>query len=242
MNEELLKLINDSNNIVFFSGAGVSTSSGIKDFRSKDGLYNMNYKYPPEEILSHSFFIENTEEFYRFYKDKMNCLENNPNICHKFLTKLENRSKLKGIITQNIDGLHTKAGSKNVLELHGSIYRNYCTLCHKEYKADDVFNSKSLIPTCSCKGIIKPDVVLYEEMLDLNTLNKSIELIEHADLLIVAGTSLTVYPASSLINYFNGKNLVIINKDTTNYDNIANLVLNEDIEEVFEYLNNNFKN
>lgn len=233
--DKLQELIDNSETIVFFGGAGVSTASGIKDFRSKDGLYNMKYDYPPEEILSHEFFYDNTEEFYRFYKDKMNCLDKKPNACHQYLTKLEKKGKLKAIITQNIDGLHQKAGSKNVLELHGSIYRNRCTRCNKFYDEKIVFNSKS-IPRCTCKGLIKPEVVLYNEPLDSNVIENTIKYISKADLLIVAGTSLTVYPASGFIDYFRGQNLVIINKMTTNYDNRADLVINDDIEYVFKSL------
>ncbi len=233
--ELLQKYIDECKSIVFFGGAGVSTESGIKDFRSADGLYNMQYDYSPEEILSHTFFLNNTKEFYKFYKDKLNCLDTLPNITHKYLTKLENNGKLKGIITQNIDGLHTKANSKKVFELHGSIYRNYCMNCHRFYEAKDIFESKD-IPRCSCGGIIKPDVVLYEEALDEKVINKSIELISNAELLLISGTSLTVYPASSFINYFRGKYLVIINRDTTNLDNIANLVINDSLGNVFSKL------
>lgn len=234
--EELLqKYIDECNNIVFFGGAGVSTESGIKDFRSVDGLYNMKYDYPPEEILSHTFFMNNTNEFYKFYKDKLNCLDASPNITHNYLTELEDSGKLKGIITQNIDGLHTKANSKNVYELHGSIYRNYCMDCHKFYEASYVFKSND-IPKCSCGGIIKPDVVLYEEALDEEVINKSINLISHAELLIIGGTSLTVYPAASFIHYFKGKYLVIINCDTTDMDNIATLVINNSLGNVFSKL------
>ena len=220
--KEFSKLINESNNIVFFGGAGVSTESGIPDFRSKDGLYNQKYKYPPEEILSHSFFINYTDEFYSFYKEKMNSLKYEPNITHIKLAELEKDGKLKAIITQNIDGLHQKAGSKKVYELHGSVLRNYCMKCNKFYNAEYVFNSND-IPKCNCGGIIKPDVVLYEEGLDGRTLEDSIIAIQNADMLIVAGTSLTVYPASGLINYFRGKNLVLINKDSTSYDNRAKI-------------------
>ncbi|MBQ6547044.1 MAG: NAD-dependent protein deacylase [Bacilli bacterium] len=233
--KELQKLIDDSDNIVFFGGAGVSTASGIKDFRSKDGLYNMQYDYPPEEILSHHFFMNNTEEFYRFYKDKMNCLDKLPNSCHLYLTELEKKGKLKAIITQNIDGLHQKAKSKNVLELHGSIYRNRCMDCNKFYDEDIVFNSNG-VPRCTCGGIIKPEVVLYEESLDSDVISNTVKYISSCDLLIVAGTSLTVYPASGFISYFRGKNLVIINKMTTNYDKMADLVIDDDIEKVFKSL------
>ena len=231
--QQLKQLVKKSNNIVFFGGAGVSTESGISDFRSKDGLYNQKYDYPPEEILSHTFFIKHTEEFYKFYKDKMNSLKYEPNITHIKLAQLESKGKLKAIITQNIDGLHQKAGAKNVYELHGSVLRNYCMKCKKFYDAKYVFSSKG-IPICTCGEIIKPDVVLYEEGLDENTLEKSIISIINADLLIVAGTSLTVYPASGLINYFRGKNLVLINRDATPFDNRANLVINETLGRVFK--------
>ena len=235
MNDEIQKfkqLVNESSNIVFFGGAGVSTESGIPDFRSKDGLYNQKYDYPPEEILSHTFFMRYTDEFYKFYKDKMNSLNYDPNITHKKLAELEEQGKLKAVITQNIDGLHQKAGSKNVLELHGSVLRNYCMKCHKFYDAEYVFSSNGT-PKCSCGGIIKPDVVLYEEGLDEKTIERSISAIKNADLMIVAGTSLTVYPVSGLINYFNGNNLVLINKDATPYDNKANLVINKSLGNVF---------
>lgn len=235
MIDELQEMIDKSNNIVFFGGAGVSTESGIKDFRSKDGLYNMKYKYNPEEILSHHFFMNNLEEFYIFYKDKLNCLDALPSTCHKYLKELEKSGKLKTIITQNIDGLHQKAGSNCVLELHGSIYRNYCMNCLKKYDASYVFNSKN-IPKCECGGIIKPDVVLYEETLNDSIVEGSIRAIEKADMLIVAGTSLTVYPASGLINYFHGKYLVIINNDETTYDSRANLVIHDSLKNVFSKL------
>ncbi len=231
---QLLKqLIEESNNIVFFGGAGVSTESGIPDFRSKDGLYNQKYKYPPEEILSHHFFMSHTDEFYQFYKEKMNSLKYEPNITHKTLVKLENEGKLKAVITQNIDGLHQKAGSKKVYELHGSVLRNYCMQCHKFYDANYVFEGKE-IPKCSCGGIVKPDVVLYEEGLDDETVNNAIFAIQNADMLIVAGTSLTVYPASGLLHYFRGKNLVLINRDSTPYDNRADLVIHESLGKVFK--------
>lgn len=233
--EKLQELIDNSDNIVFFGGAGVSTASGIKDFRSKDGLYNMKYDYPPEEILSHSFFISKTEEFYKFYKDKMNCLDKKPNACHLYLTKLEEKGKLKAIVTQNIDGLHQKAGSKNILELHGSIYKNRCMNCNKFYDEKIVFESKD-IPICTCGGLIKPEVILYEEPLEEEVINKTINYISKADLLIVAGTSLTVYPASGFIDFFKGKDLVIVNKMTTSFDNKANLVINNDINYVFKSL------
>ncbi len=235
MNEEKIQefkeLVDKSNNIVFFGGAGVSTESGIPDFRSKDGLYNQKYKYPPEEILSHEFFIENTEEFYKFYRDKMNSLKYEPNITHKKLADLEKEGKLKAVITQNIDGLHQKAGSKNVLELHGSVLRNHCIKCNKFYEAEYVFNTKG-VPKCTCGGIIKPDVVLYGEALDEEVLEKSVYAISKADLMIVGGTSLMVSPANGLIRYFRGSNLVLINKDKTPYDNLANLVINDSLGKV----------
>lgn len=231
--EQFKELVRESNNIVFFGGAGVSTESGIPDFRSKDGLYNQQYKYPPEEILSHTFFMNNTEEFYKFYKAKMNSLKYEPNITHKKLAELENKGKLTAVITQNIDGLHQKAGSKNVYELHGSVLRNYCMSCGKFYDAKHVFDSVG-VPKCSCSGIIKPDVVLYEEGLNDETVANSIDAIQNADLMIVGGTSLTVYPASGLINYFKGKNLVLINRDSTSYDQMADLVINESLGKVFE--------
>lgn len=233
--DTLKKWIDESKNIVFFGGAGVSTESGIPDFRSKDGLYNQKYKFPPEEILSHTFFMNNTEEFYKFYKDKMNSLKYQPNITHKKLAEWENAGKLNAVVTQNIDGLHQKAGSKKVYELHGSVLRNYCMKCHKFYDAEFVFNSKD-VPTCECGGIIKPDVVLYEEPLNEETMMKAIVAISQADMLIVGGTSLTVQPASSLINYYQGKKLVLINKDTTSYDNIADLVINDGLGKVFKQL------
>ncbi len=233
--DELQNIIDESNNIVFFGGAGVSTESGIKDFRSKDGLYNLNYKYPPELILSSNFFYNNTEEFYKFYKDKLNCLNSEPNIIHNYLAKLEQKGKLRGIITQNIDGLHTKAGNKKVYELHGTIYNNHCIKCGKYYNAKYVFNSIG-IPKCKCGGIIKPDVTLYGEMLDENILNMSINLISTCDTLIVAGTSLLVEPASSLIKLFKGKNLVILNRSNTKYCSIASLVINDSLGNIFKQL------
>ena len=235
--DQFLKLIEESENIVFFGGAGVSTESGIPDFRSKDGLYNQKYDYPPEEILSHTFFKNNTEEFYKFYRDKMNSLKYYPNITHIKLAELEKKGKLKAIITQNIDGLHQKAGSKNVLELHGSVMENYCTKCGKRFNGEYVFNETEGIPRCDeegCNGIIKPNVVLYEEGLDDNTIQHSVISLANADMLIVAGTSLTVYPAAGLINYYNGNKLVLINKDTTPMDRRANLVINTSLGKVFE--------
>ena len=233
---ELQKIINESNKIVFFSGAGISTLSGIKDFRSKDGLYNMKYKWPPEMILSSAFFYENTKEFYKFYRDKLNCLNVEPNIIHKFFYELEKKNKLLGIVTQNIDGLHTKAGNKKVYELHGTIYKNHCIRCKKFYDAEYVFNSKD-IPLCSCGGLIKPDVVLYGESLPEYDYNESCYIISLADTLIVAGSSLTVYPASGMIRLFKGKNLVILNRDKTDYDIYATLVIHDDLRDVFEKLN-----
>ena len=231
--EELRKIIDESENIVFFGGAGVSTESGIPDFRSKDGLYNLKYKYPPEEILSHSFFINNTKEFFEFYRDKMNSLKYEPNITHIKLSELEKKGNLKAVITQNLDGLHQKAGSKNVLELHGSVLRNYCMNCKKEYSAEYVFNSNK-VPICSCGGIIKPDVVLYRENLNDNIVEKSMDYIRNAEVLIIGGTSLTVYPASSLIYYFKGKKLVLINRDSTQMDSRADLVINDSLGNVFK--------
>lgn len=228
----LQEMIDNSNNIVFFGGAGVSTESGIKDFRSVDGLYNEKYDYPPEVILSRSFFNEHMQQFYKFYRDKLNCLNIEPNITHKYLEKLERTGKLKAVITQNIDGLHEKAGSKNVLLLHGTIYKNHCMLCNKEYDATAIFNCEE-IPKCSCKGVIKPDVVLYEEPLDDNVVQQAINAIKECDLLIVGGTSLAVYPAASYIRYFKGKNLVIINKDNTIYDVQAQLVIHDKLGNVF---------
>lgn len=234
---ELLKqMIAKSNNIVFFGGAGVSTESGIPDFRSKDGLYNQKYKYPPEEILSHSFFKNNTEEFYKFYKDKMNSLKFEPNITHKVLAKLEKEGKLVAIVTQNIDGLHQKAGSKNVYELHGTIYKNYCTKCGKFHGPEDIFYSKDIIPRCDCGGIIKPDVVLYEESLNEDTIKKSVKAIMNAGMLIIGGTSLTVYPAASLVKYYNGNKLVLINKSKIELDSSANLTINDYLGNVFSKL------
>ena len=234
--EKLQKLIDESNNIVFFGGAGVSTESGIKDFRSIDGLYNEKYDYPPEVMLSRSFFNEHQKDFYKFYKDKLNCLNIEPNVTHKYLKKLEDSGKLKAIITQNIDGLHEKCGSKNVLLLHGTIFKNHCMMCGKEYDAEYVFNSQDIIPRCSCNGIIKPDVVLYEEPLDDDVVAKAIDAIKNCDLLIVGGTSLVVYPAASYIRHFKGKNLVIINKDSTSYDSKADLVIHDKLGNIFSKL------
>ena len=231
---ELQKLIDESNYIVFFGGAGVSTASGIPDFRSKDGLYNQKFKYPPEIMLSSAFFYSNTEDFYKFYKDKFNLLKFKPNIVHNYLYELEKRGKLKAIVTQNIDGLHTKAGNKNVYEIHGTVYKYHCIRCEKEYDADYVFNSKG-IPTCKCGGIIKPNVVLYGESLP-ECYNEAIYHIMHADLLIVAGTSLNVYPAAGMLDFFRGKHLVIINRSPTQYDYRADLLIQDDMKKVFEKL------
>jgi len=219
--------------LFFFGGAGVSTESGIPDFRSKDGLYNQKYKYPPELILSHTFFMNKTEEFYEFYRNKMNSLKYEPNITHKKLVGLEKVGKLKAVVTQNIDGLHQKAGSKTVYELHGSVLRNYCMKCKKSYGAEFIFDGTG-IPVCDCGGIIKPDVVLYEEGLDDETVENAINAIANADMLIVAGTSLTVYPASGLINYYRGNKLVLINRDETSFDKRANLVINDLLGKIFE--------
>lgn len=236
-NKKILKfkeIISNSNSIVFFGGAGVSTESGIPDFRSKDGLYNMKYKYPPEQILSHTFFKENTEEFYKFYKDKLNSLKYEPNITHYALANLEKNGKLTSVITQNIDGLHQKAGSTRVHELHGSVLRNYCIKCHNFYDAEYVFNSKTIIPTCKCGGIIKPDVVLYEEPLDNNVYEEALKDISHCDVLIIGGTSLAVYPASYLVRYFKGNHIILINKDKTPFDSNADLVINDSLGNVFK--------
>lgn len=234
---ELREIINESNNIVFFGGAGVSTASGLKDFRSKDGLYNEKnnlLNVSPEFMLSVSCFYSFTKEFYKYYKANMNSLNVKPNIVHEYLAKLEQLGKLKAIITQNIDGLHQKAGSKNVLELHGTICKNHCIKCGKEYSAEYVFNSED-IPRCECGSIIKPNVVLYGEMLPEDFVLAE-KYISECDLLIVAGTSLIVEPAASLINYFRGKNLVIINNDETPYDKRATLIINEDLTSVFKLL------
>lgn len=230
--EKLQEIIDDSDNIVFFGGAGVSTESGIPDFRSESRIFKSLEKYgdTPERLVSHSYYLEHTDKFFSHYKDCLIFPEAEPNPAHYTLARLEKEGKLKAIITQNIDGLHQKAGSKNVLELHGSVYRNYCEICKKEYDLNFILESEG-IPHCTCGGIIKPDVILYEEALDMNILNKSVEYIMSADTLIVGGTSLVVYPAAGLINYFKGKNLVLINKSQTDYDNLATLVINEAIGE-----------
>lgn len=229
--QQLKEWIGGSDNIVFFGGAGVSTESGIPDFRSVDGLYNQQYKYPPETIISHSFYMRYPEEFYRFYKDRMLFTDAVPNQAHKALTRLEERGKLKAVITQNIDGLHQMAGSREVLELHGSVHRNYCTRCGQFYDLDYVVKSDG-VPHCSCGGVIKPDVVLYEEGLDDRTLKKSVDYIRHADILIIGGTSLVVYPAAGLIDYYRGNKLVLINKGATSRDSQADLVISDPIGEV----------
>ena len=231
----LNNLIKNSKKIVFFGGAGVSTESGIPDFRSKDGIYNQKYDYPPEEILSHNFFMNNPKAFYKFYKDKLNSLNSQPNITHYKLAKLEKKGKVTAIVTQNIDGLHQKAGSKNVLELHGSILRNYCMKCHKFYDAKHIFLS-DCVPVCDCGGMIKPDVVLYGEPLPEDIWQEAIKKIEEADLLIVGGTSLSVYPAALLISYFKNKNIVLINRSKTNYDNKASLIINDNLGNVFSQI------
>lgn len=233
---QLQQIINESNNIVFFGGAGVSTESGIPDFRSVDGLYNQKYDYPPEEILSHTFFNAHTEYFYDFYRDKMLALDAEPNAAHLKLAELEKAGKLSAVVTQNIDGLHQKAGSKNVFELHGSVHRNYCTSCHKFYNAEYIKSSKG-VPRCNCGGIIKPDVVLYEEGLDDNTVNGAINAIKNADCLIVAGTSLNVYPAAGFIRYFCGKYFVLINRDPTPADSMADLVIHDKVGKVLSAIN-----
>ncbi len=233
--EKILKLydiIKKSDNIVFFGGAGVSTESGIPDFRSRDGLYSMKYKYPPETIVSHSFFMSRTAEFYEFYKDKMIYENADPNITHRFLAKLEEIGKLKAVVTQNIDGLHQKAGSKNVIELHGSTLRNYCMSCGKKYSLEDVIKSDG-VPKCSCGGTIRPDVVLYEESLDEYVIERAIRSISEADVLIIGGTSLSVYPAAGFIRSFAGSQLVLINKSATSFDNNADLLITAGLGEVF---------
>ena len=230
--ERFAKLIDSSHNIVFFGGAGVSTESGIPDFRSVDGLYNQHYKFRPETILSHTFYKNNKSEFYRFYHDKMLCLDAKPNAAHLKLAELEKAGKLKAVITQNIDGLHQKAGSKNVLELHGSVHRNYCEHCRKFFDAEYMKAAEG-IPMCdACGGPIKPDVVLYEESLDDSVITATIRYISQADMLIIGGTSLVVYPAAGLIHYYKGNKLVLINKGATDMDDSADLVLREPIGEV----------
>ena len=236
MNDSVLRLaeiIRDSDNIVFFGGAGVSTESGIPDFRSADGIYNMKYKYPPERIVSHSFFMSNTSDFYTFYREKMLHPDAMPNKAHYALAELEKQGKLKAIVTQNVDGLHHKAGSLNVMELHGSRSRYFCMDCGHKYPMDVVFEAED-VPTCSCGGVIRPDVVLFEESLDDMVIAKSVDAIMRADVLIVGGTSLNVYPAAGLIRYYNGSKLVLINKSETPYDSQANLIIREPIGETLD--------
>lgn len=231
----LKQWIRESSRIVFFGGAGVSTESGIPDFRSTDGLYSQKFDYPPETIISHTFYVRKPEYFFRFYREKMLPLGFEPNITHKVLAGWEAAGKLSAVVTQNIDGLHQKAGSKRVYELHGSVLRNYCTACGKFHSAEFVKESSG-IPRCICGGIVKPDVVLYEEGLDQNTIEKSVRAIQNADLLIVAGTSLTVYPAAGLINYYRGNRLVLINRDATPYDGQADLVFHDSLGNIFSKL------
>jgi len=229
----LKQWVEESHNIVFFGGAGVSTESGIPDFRSEDGLYRQKYKYPPEQMLSHSFFLSHTEEFFEYYKNQMLVLDVKPNNAHLALAKLEREGKLAAVVTQNIDGLHQAGGSENVLELHGCIHRNYCMKCHKFYDGAFV-KAQPDIPRCSCGGIIKPDVVLYEEALDQDTMNRSVRAISQADLLIIGGTSLVVYPAAGLVRYYRGKRLVLINKGSTSMDQNADLVISLPIGQALE--------
>ena len=230
--EKLKRWIAESNNIVFFGGAGVSTESGIPDFRSVDGLYSQKFDYPPETIISHSFYERKPEYFFRFYREKMLPLGFEPNITHRVLAKWEEEGKLKAVVTQNIDGLHQKAGSKRVYELHGSVLRNYCARCGKFYLAEFIRDCGG-VPKCGCGGTVKPDVVLYEESLDQDTIEKAVSAIGRADLLIVAGTSLTVYPAAGLIRYYTGNRLVLINRDATAYDDYADLVFHESLGNIF---------
>lgn len=234
--QRLQEMIDESNNIVFFGGAGVSTESDIPDFRSADGLYQETYKYPPEQVVSHTFFVQKPELFYEFYKSKMMFLDAKPNKAHKKLAEMEKKGKLKAVITQNIDGLHQLAGSKRVLELHGSIHRNYCQKCGKFYDAKYVKESEG-IPLCECGGIVKPDVVLYEEGLDSMTIQQSVRAISEAEMLIIGGTSLVVYPAASFIDYFHGKYLVVINKSATSRDAQADLCIQQPIGEVLGKIN-----
>jgi len=230
--EILQQMIDASSRIVFFGGAGVSTESGIPDFRSVDGLYNQKYDYPPETILSHTFYMKRPEEFFRFYRDKMLCLDAKPNTAHKVLAKLEAQGKLTAVVTQNIDGLHQAAGSRKVLELHGSVLRNYCEKCGAFHAVEEIVDSTG-VPACSCGGRIKPDVVLYEEGIDKSILQESVRVISEADMLIIGGTSLAVYPAAGLIDYYQGNRLVLINKTPTQRDTKADLVITGSIGEVF---------
>ena len=234
--EELQKIIDEGQRIVFFTGAGASTESGIPDFRSVDGIYNQKYDYPPEQIISHSFFQYNPEEFYRFYRDRMIYPDAGPNAAHKFMADLEKSGKCLGIVTQNIDDLHSRAGSKNVAELHGSIMRNYCEKCHHYEPLDVILKSKG-IPHCPvCGGIMKPDVVLYEEALDENVINHALDLIHRADVLIICGTSLAVYPAAGMVRYFSGNKLVVINKTATPMDDNADLCIQGSLAEVLSQI------
>ena len=233
--QRLKQIIAGTDNLVFFGGAGVSTESGIPDFRSVDGLYHQSYKYPPETILSHTFYRKNPEEFYRFYRDKMLCLTAQPNAAHKKLAQWEQEGRLKAVITQNIDGLHQAAGSCHVLELHGSVHRNYCEHCGKSYDAQFILHSQG-VPSCTCGGPIKPDVVLYEEGLDQGILQEAVRRIREADVLIIGGTSLAVYPAAGLIDYYRGNKLIVINKTPTSRDATADLVLEGSIGEIFSTL------
>lgn len=230
--EELQRMVDESERIVFFGGAGVSTESGIPDFRSVDGLYNQKYDYPPETILSHTFFVKKPEEFFKFYRDKMLPLEAKPNKAHLKLAEWEKEGKLLAVVTQNIDGLHQAAGSKKVYELHGSVHRNYCMKCGKSYPPEYIRDSREAIPVCSCGGRIKPDVVLYEEGLDNDVVSGAVSAIRQADMLIVAGTSLTVYPAAGLVRYFRGKHMVLINRDATPMDAQCDLVIHDKVGEV----------
>ncbi|MCQ2460052.1 MAG: NAD-dependent protein deacylase [Ruminococcus sp.] len=234
--EMLNEIVSKSERIVFFGGAGVSTESGIPDFRSVDGLYNQQWKYPPETILSHTFFIRKPEEFYRFYRAKMICTDAKPNAAHLKLAELEEKGKLTAVVTQNIDGLHQAAGSKKVFELHGSVLRNYCEKCRKFHDVNYIINSEG-VPHCECGGIVKPDVVLYEEGLDDDTVNGSVKAISQADTLIIGGTSLNVYPAAGLIRYFKGNSLVIINMSPTQMDSNADLLICDRIGNVFSQIN-----
>ncbi len=233
--EQLQEVIDKSQRIVFFGGAGVSTESGIPDFRSVDGLYNQKYDYPPEQILSHSFFERHTEEFYRFYRDKMLCLDKKPNKAHLKLAELERAGKLLAVVTQNIDGLHQAAGSKRVYELHGSVLRNYCRKCRKFFSAEYIKNSEG-VPKCDCGGVIKPDVVLYEEGLDDSVVNGALNALMQADTLIIAGTSLTVYPAAGFVRYFRGNTMVLINRDKTPLDHMVDLVYHDKVGELLGQL------
>ncbi|MEG0394076.1 MAG: NAD-dependent protein deacylase [Anaerorhabdus sp.] len=233
--KELQNLIESSHKIVFFTGAGISTESNIPDFRSTTGLYNQEYAYPPETILSHHFFISNTSEFYRFYRNKMIYTDALPNIAHQCIARLEDMGKCLGVITQNIDNLHQEAGSKHVIELPGTVYHNHCTTCNKEYSLEDILN-KELVPLCNCGGIIKPDVILYEEALNEKDIDEALSMIMNADLLIVCGTSLSVYPAAGFLRYFKGEHLVLLNKTATPYDNQADLIIQDTLGHIFSQI------